>query len=416
MKGEGARSEHPGRGSQAPRGVARQDRGRQPGGRGQQARPLHRLHPRGGRALPEIHKDPSLVDVYTRRWNLVAVVSDGSAVLGLGNLGARAAMPVMEGKSVLFKAFAGVDAFPICLDTQDPDEIVRTVQLLTPTFGGVNLEDISAPRCFDVERRLKETTDIPIFHDDQHGTAVVVMSGIINACRLTDRGLGDLHVVINGAGAAGIACAKLLLDVGVKDILLCDSKGIVCSERQDLNPVKREMLGGPTSGICVAAWPTRWRGPTASSACRSRTRSPRRWCVPWTATPSSSPWPTRIRRSSRTDAKKAGAAVVATGRSDFPNQVNNVLGFPGIFRGALDVRASDVNEAMKIAAAHALADLVGDELSFDLVIPEPFDLHIAPAVAEAVARAAMESGVARLPRDPGWVRRHTEELLGVVGS
>ena len=189
-----------------------------------------------------IHKDPSLVDLYTRRWNLVAVVSDGSAVLGLGNIGPKAALPVMEGKAVLFKAFAGVDAFPICLDSQDPDEIVRAVQLLVPTFGGVNLEDISAPRCFEIEKRLKETTDIPIFHDDQHGTAVVVMSGIINSCKITGRALSDLHVVVNGAGAAGIACAKLLLDVGVKDLVLCDSHGIVCSERDDLNPVKREML------------------------------------------------------------------------------------------------------------------------------------------------------------------------------
>src|SRR5660397_236553 len=263
----------------------------------------------------EIHADPGLVDVYTRRWNQVAVVSDGSAVLGLGNIGARAALPVMEGKAVLFKAFAGVDAFPICLDTQDVEETIRTVELLVPTFGGVNLEDISAPRCFEIERRLKESTDIPIFHDDQHGTAVVVLSGIINACRLTGRELGDLHVVVNGAGAAGIACAKLMLDVG------------------------------------------------------------------------------------------------GTGRSDFHNQVNNVLGFPGIFRGALDVKATHVNESMKIAAAHALADLVGDRLSPEYVIPEAFDLHIAPEVAAAVAQAAVDSGVAGDPKSAEWVRKHTRSFI-----
>jgi malate dehydrogenase (oxaloacetate-decarboxylating) len=362
----------------------------------------------------EIHKDPKLVDVYTRRWNQVAVVSDGSAVLGLGNIGARAAMPVMEGKSLLFKTFAGVDAFPICIDSQDVDEIVRTVQLLTPTFGGVNLEDIAAPRCFEIERRLKETTDIPIFHDDQHGTAVVVLSGIINACKITKRELGDLKVVINGAGAAGIATAKLLLSVGVKDVILCDSRGIISSKRQDLNAEKQEMLkitnkedrSGTLADAMVGA--NCFIGLSVKDAVnqdmvRSMGKDPIIFAM---ANPVPEIYPDK--------AREAGAAVVGTGRSDFPNQVNNVLGFPGIFRGALDVKASDINEPMKIAAAHALADLVGDRLSPDFVMPEAFDLRVAPAVAAAVAKAAMESGVAREPKDPEWVKKHTEELIGLA--
>ena len=362
----------------------------------------------------KIHDDPRLLDLYTRRWNLVAVVSDGSAVLGLGNIGAKAAMPVMEGKAVLFKAFAGVDAFPICLGTQDLDEIVRTVQLLQPTFGGINLEDISAPRCFEIEHRLKETTEIPIFHDDQHGTAVVVMSAIINACRITGRELADLHVIINGAGAAGIACAKLLLDVGVRDLVLCDSKGVVCSSRDDLNSVKRDMLSRTNKrdlcgsladamqkancfiGVSVA-------GAVTPDMVRSMDRDPILFAM---ANPTPEILPDL--------ARGAGAAVVCTGRSDYPNQVNNVLGFPGIFRGALDVRASDINEKMKIAAAHALADLVGDELSPEHVIPEAFDPRVAPAVARAVAQAAVESGVARDPKDPDWVQRHTEAMVGLA--
>lgn len=358
-----------------------------------------------------IHKDPRLVDVFTRRWNQVAVVSDGSAVLGLGNIGARAAMPVMEGKSVLFKAFAGVDAFPICLDTQDVEEVIRSVELLVPTFGGVNLEDISAPRCFEIERRLKESTDIPIFHDDQHGTAVVVLSGIINACRLTGRDLGDLHVVVNGAGAAGIACAKLMLDVGVTDLILCDSKGIICPDREDLNPIKQEMLArtnkqhkcGTLADAMEGA--NLFLGVSVKDAAtpgmvRSMEKDPVMFAM---ANPDPEIDPAL--------AKEAGAAVVGTGRSDYHNQVNNVLGFPGIFRGALDVKSTHVNEAMKIAAAHALADLVGDSLSSEYVIPEAFDLHIAPEVAAGVARAAMDSGLARDPKDPEWVKEHTRRLI-----
>jgi malate dehydrogenase (oxaloacetate-decarboxylating) len=358
-----------------------------------------------------IHRDESLVDLYTRRWNLVAVVSDGSAVLGLGNIGPRAAMPVMEGKAVLFKAFAGVDAFPICLETQDTDEIVRTVQLLEPTFGGINLEDISAPRCFEIERRLKETTHMPIFHDDQHGTAVVVLSGIINACRITDRDLADLHVVINGAGSAGIACAKLLLDVGVRDVVLCDSKGIVCSQRDDLNPVKRELLARTNKNDLCGSLLTAMEGANCfigvsvgGAVSQHMVRSMDRDAIIFAMANPDPEIPPHL-------ALEAGAAVVGTGRSDYPNQVNNVLGFPGIFRGALDVKATDINEAMKIAAAHALADLVRDQCSADYVMPEAFDPRVAPAVAAAVAKAAMDSGIAREPRDPAWVKKHTEELL-----
>lgn len=359
----------------------------------------------------EIAKNPELLDVYTRRWNQVAVVSDGSAVLGLGNIGGRAAMPVMEGKSVLFKVFGGVDAFPICLDTQDPDEIVRIVQALAPTFGGVNLEDIKAPQCFYIERKLKKTMDIPIFHDDQHGTAVVVLSGVINACKITDRGLEDLHVVVNGAGAAGIACAKLMLDAGVKDVILCDSKGIVCSEREDLNEEKREMLQrtnkedrcGSLADAIEGA--NLFLGVSVKDAVtpqmvQSMQKDP---IIIAMANPDPEILPE--------EAKKAGAAVVGTGRSDFENQVNNVLGFPGIFRGALDVKATDINEAMKLASAHALAESVGDRLARDFVIPEAFDERVAPSVAAAVAKAAIESGIARDEKDPEWVRQHTIDLV-----
>ncbi|MBU2602702.1 MAG: NADP-dependent malic enzyme [Actinobacteria bacterium] len=359
----------------------------------------------------EIHRNPELVDVYTRRWNMVAVVSDGSAVLGLGNIGPKAAMPVMEGKAVLFKAFAGVDAFPICLDTQDSDEIVRTVQLLVPSFGGVNLEDISAPRCFDIEKRLKESTDIPIFHDDQHGTAVVCLSGIINACRITGRALSDLHVVVNGAGAAGIACAKLMLDLGVRDVMLVDSKGTVCSEREDLNAVKREMLERTNKNDLCGSLADAMEGSNCfigvsvkDAVTQDMVRSMEKDAIIFAM---ANPDPEIMPHLAR----EAGAAVVGTGRSDFPNQVNNVLGFPGIFRGALDVRATHITENMKIAAAHALADLVGDDLSADHVIPEAFDLRVAPAVAAAVARAAIEDGKARDPKDPEEVRRHTEQML-----
>ena len=359
----------------------------------------------------EIAKNPELLDVYTRRWNQVAVVSDGSAVLGLGNIGGRAAMPVMEGKSVLFKAFGGVDAFPICLDTQDPDEIVRVVQALAPTFGGVNLEDIKAPQCFHIERKLKKTMDIPIFHDDQHGTAVVVLSGVINACKITDRGLEDLHVVVNGAGAAGIACAKLMLDAGVKDVILCDSKGIVCSERDDLNEEKREMLQRTNKEDRCGSLADAMEGANLFLGVSVKDAVTPQMVQSMQKDPiiiaMANPDPEILPE----EAKKAGAAVVGTGRSDFENQVNNVLGFPGIFRGALDVKATDINEAMKLASAHALAESVGDRLARDFVIPEAFDERVAPSVAAAVAKAAIESGIARDEKDPEWVRQHTIDLV-----
>lgn len=359
----------------------------------------------------EIAKNPELLDVYTRRWNQVAVVSDGSAVLGLGNIGGRAAMPVMEGKSVLFKAFGGVDAFPICLDTQDPDEIVRIVQALAATFGGVNLEDIKAPQCFYIERKLKKTMDIPIFHDDQHGTAVVVLSGVINACKITDRGLEDLHVVVNGAGAAGIACAKLMLDAGVKDLILCDSKGIVCSERDDLNEEKREMLQRTNKEDRCGSLADAMEGANLFLGVSVKDAVTPQMVQSMQKDPiiiaMANPDPEILPE----EAKKAGAAVVGTGRSDFENQVNNVLGFPGIFRGALDVKATDINEAMKLASAHALAESVGDRLARDFVIPEAFDERVAPSVAAAVAKAAIESGIARDEKDPEWVRQHTIDLV-----
>src|SRR5665647_96773 len=328
----------------------------------------------------EIAKNPELLDVYTRRWNQVAVVSDGSAVLGLGNIGGRAAMPVMEGKSVLFKAFGGVDAFPICLDTQDPDEIVRVVQALAPTFGGVNLEDIKAPQCFHIERKLKKTMDIPIFHDDQHGTA-------------------------------GVACAKLMLDAGVKDLILCDSEGIVCSERDDLNEEKREMLQRTNKEDRCGSLADAMEGANLFLGVSVKDAVTPQMVQSMQKDPiiiaMANPDPEILPE----EAKKAGAAVVGSGRSDFENQVNNVLGFPGILRGALDVKATDINEAMKLASAHALAESVGDRLARDFVIPEAFDERVAPSVAAAVAKAAIESGIARDEKDPEWVRQHTIDLV-----
>ncbi|MDO8736659.1 MAG: NADP-dependent malic enzyme [Thermoleophilia bacterium] len=360
-----------------------------------------------------IADDPALVDLYTGRWNTVAVVTDGSAVLGLGNIGARAAMPVMEGKAVRFKAFGAVDAFPICIDSQDPDVIVRTVKLLEPSFGGINLEDISAPNCFEVERRLIEECDIPVFHDDQHGTAVVVIAAAINSCKVTGRALTDLKVVMNGAGAAGIAIARMFQSVGVTDIILCDTKGIIGKHREDLTPVKHEITDwtnpGCREGDLAAAMEganlfvgVSVKGAVSPEMVSSMEKDP---IVMAMANPDPEILPD--------DAREAGAAVVATGRSDFPNQVNNVLGFPGIFRGALDVRASVINQEMKIAVARALADLVGDDLSTECIIPEAFDLRVAPAVAAAVAGAAVESGVAREPKSPDEVAASTRNMLRI---
>ncbi len=363
----------------------------------------------------EISRDPALIDVYTGRWNTVAVVTDGSAVLGLGNIGARAALPVMEGKSVLFKAFGAVDAFPLCIDSQDVDDIVRTVRLLEPGFGGINLEDINAPRCFEIEDRLIEECDIPVFHDDQHGTAVVVLAAAINACRVTGRELADLNIVINGAGAAGITIARIFHAAGVPEIVLCDSHGIVGRHRTGLGPAKEAVLDwtnprGKQGDLAEAMKGTNMfvgvsvGGVVSSEMVASMDEGA---VVLAMANPDPEILPG--------EARAAGAAVVATGRSDFPNQVNNVLGFPGIFRGALDVRARVINLEMKLAAAHALADLVGDRLGPECIIPPAFDLRVAPAVAAAVAGAANASGVAREARSPADVAASARRMLGLEG-
>lgn len=345
----------------------------------------------------EIHRNKELVYDYCRKWNLVAVVTDGSAVLGLGDIGPEAGMPVMEGKCVLFKRFADVDAFPICLDTQDVDEIVRTVELLAPTFGGVNLEDIAAPRCFEIEKKLKEKLDIPIFHDDQHGTAVVTLAAMFNALKLTNKKLEDLSVVVNGAGAAGVAITKLLMSCGLKDVVLCDRRGAIYKGREWLNASKQEMAEitnllnkkGTLEEVMVGAdvfIGVSGPGLVTKEMVEKMNKDPMIFAM---ANPVPEIYPE--------DAKAAGASVIGTGRSDFPNQINNVLAFPGIFRGALDVRARDINDEMKIAAAKAIASLVSDEeLNADFIIPKPFDPRVGDTVAKAVAQAARDTGVARI--------------------
>ncbi len=345
----------------------------------------------------EIHQDKEKVYDYTRKWNLVAVVTDGTAVLGLGDIGPEAGMPVMEGKAVLFKTFADVDAFPICLDTKDTEEIIKTVKYLAPTFGGINLEDIAAPRCFEIEKRLKEELAIPIFHDDQHGTAVVTLAGMINALKIINKKMTDISVVINGSGAAGIAITKLLIKMGLKNVIMCDRSGALYEGRDGLNAEKqeiakmtnrqmqkgtlKEVLRNTDVFIGVSAPDT-----VTVEMVKSMNKDAIIFAM---ANPIPEIYPDK--------AKEGGASVIGTGRSDFPNQVNNVLAFPGIFRGALDVRARDINDEMKIAAAHAIANLISDqELTPDYVIPKAFDPRVAPAVAEAVKQAARETGVARL--------------------
>jgi malate dehydrogenase (oxaloacetate-decarboxylating) len=346
------------------------------------------------RVCSAIAEDASLGRRYTWVPNTVAVVTDGTAVLGLGDIGPAAAMPVMEGKAVLFKQFGGVDAIPICLDTTDVDEIVETVVRMAPSFGGINLEDISAPRCFEIEDRLKDRLDIPVFHDDQHGTAVVTLAALWNALRLTGRTVESTRVVISGAGAAGVAIAKILAEAGVKDLCVADRKGIVSSDREDLTPVKRALAeltadrNGRTGTLADALVDADvYVGVSGGTVPEELVATMAPDAIVFAmANPDPEIHPEVAHRYAR---------VVATGRSDFPNQINNVLAFPGIFRGAYDVRATAITEGMKLAAAEALADLVGDDLAEDLVVPSPFDPRVGPAVAAAVARAAREDGVAR---------------------
>ncbi|WP_017612204.1 NAD(P)-dependent malic enzyme [Nocardiopsis salina] len=344
------------------------------------------------RVCDAIADEPALVDTYTWKSNLVAVVTDGTAVLGLGNIGPEASLPVMEGKSLLFKQFAGVDSVPIALTCSDVDEFVETVARMSPSFGGINLEDIAAPRCFEIEARLRERLDIPVFHDDQHGTAIVTVAALRNAARLSGRSLGDLRAVVSGAGAAGVSVTKMLVDAGIGDIAVADSKGMIHEGREGLTPIKRELAGisnktGLTGSIESALEGADvFIGLSAGEVDESVVSTMAEDAIIFAmANPNPEVHP---------DVARKYAGVVATGRSDFPNQINNVLAFPGMFRGAFDAGASDITENMKQAAARALADLVGDELTADHVIPSPFDSRVAPAVARAVAEQARADGVA----------------------
>jgi len=345
----------------------------------------------------EIQKDVNMSYELTGRWNTIAVVTDGTAVLGLGDIGPEAGMPVMEGKCVLFKALGGVDAVPLCIRSKSVNTIVDTVALLAGSFGGINLEDISAPRCFKIEQKLKERCDIPIFHDDQHGTAVVTLAALLNALKLVGKDIKNIRVVISGAGAAGVAIVKLLLAMGLTDVLMCDRRGVICRRDEPLDPVKREIAQITNKGVISGSLERALisadvfigvsaPGIVTENMVRSMARAPIIFAL-------SNPVPEIMPDL----ALRAGAVVVGTGRSDFPNQINNVLAFPGIFRGALDVRASDINEEMKIAAAFALANLIPEtQLRHDCIIPEPFDIRVKDAVSVAVSKAAKKSGVARV--------------------
>lgn len=346
----------------------------------------------------KIHQDVNQVYRYTTKGNMVAIVTDGTAVLGLGDIGPEAALPVMEGKAVLFKHFAGVDAFPICLATKDPDKIVEAVTLIAPGFGGINLEDISAPRCFEIEERLKKILDIPVFHDDQHGTAIVVLSGLINALKVVGKDLDNIKVVVNGAGASAIAVLKFIMSAGVKNAILCDSKGTIYEGRKEnMNPVKEEMAKITNKDKIKGTLADAIKGADVflglSVAGALKPEMVKTMAADSIIFAMANPTPEIM----PDEAKAAGARIVATGRSDFPNQVNNCLGFPAIFKGALKVRASQINEKMKLAAAYALASLISeDELNDENVIADVFDPRVVERESEAVAKAAVESGVARI--------------------
>lgn len=345
----------------------------------------------------EIHKNPDLAYTYTRKWNTVAVISDGTAVLGLGDIGPLASLPVMEGKSILFKEFADVDAFPIVLNTKNVDEIVETIIRISPSLGGINLEDISAPRCFEIEKKLKEKLDIPVFHDDQHGTAIVVLAGLINALKLVRKEIENIKIVINGAGSAGTAICKLLLSFGAKNIIICDKNGIINKDMENINDSMKELSlitnkenikGNLKDALVNADVFIGVSAPNLVSKEMALTMN-KDAIVFAMANPTPEIFPDV--------AKEAGIKVIGTGRSDFPNQVNNVLAFPGIFRGALDVRASDINEEMKIAAAYAIANSVKEEdLDYDFILPKAFDLSVQKAVSNSVRDTAIKTGVSKL--------------------
>ncbi len=345
----------------------------------------------------EIQKDKDLSYELTGRWNTVAVVTDGTAVLGLGDIGPEAGMPVMEGKCVLFKEFGGVDAIPLCIRSKEVDKIVETVSLLAGSFGGVNLEDISSPRCFEIEKRLKECCDIPIFHDDQHGTAVVTLAALINALKIVGKDIKDIKVVISGAGAAGVAIIKLLMSIGLKNVIMCDSKGIIYKGRDRLNEITTQMAEITNTELVKGTLADAMKGADVFIGASAPGIVTEDMVKSMADKPILFPMANPVPEIMPDLAIKAGAAVVGTGRSDFPNQINNVLAFPAIFRGALDVRASDINDDMKTAAAYALASLISDEeLSAEYIIPKPFDPRVKDAVATAVMEAARKSGVARI--------------------
>jgi len=359
----------------------------------------------------QIQKDPSLLNTYTARANMIAVVSDGSAVLGLGNIGARAALPVMEGKCVLFKQFGGVSAFPLCIGSQDSNTIVETVKLLEPSFAGINLEDISAPRCFEIENRLKEETSMLIFHDDQHGTAIVTLAGLLNALKYYGLDIEDIKVVMNGAGAAGHSIVKLLSYVGVKNLLVCDTKGIICKDRGDLNFAKEEIASLTNPGGIKGGLPDAIEGADVFIGVSVANLLTPEMVSKMAKKPVIFALANPEPEINVELAKKTGVEVIATGRSDYPNQVNNVLAFPGVFRGALDAGASEINMEMKLAAAKAIASIVEKNIRADYIIPKPFDSQVLPAVATSVAAAAVKTGAAPADTDLDYIEYNARNIL-----